>query len=390
MTYLLEEKINTNLDSFTNFIRDYLENNFNSPIKEVEVIFHLKSKARKKEFKKILELEKLWVLQLKDIKLEENHNDINGDFKKYFERFRLHQQQWILHEFTKKPNIIGRIKNKLKIPVKISAIDIGKFWETKLIKLDSFCSQSIYRNWDKFNSKVPKYTVLVWKMRVIPSRFFSTLFTLIYKEKKDSQIKEVKNLYENILSETEWKTNHEWQINIFYNFEDYIDKKSSIYPILFDLEQKSLLEISHIAIKDWFLHFSLKNLNNLAYDKFEEAYNISKRMIIDYAIFENGDLYINSEKIDFRKKETSKTYNLLKLFFELQQNTKKQKIKFEELDELYKRKKQKWLWKSKFRYEDLRKTIEDFNDRKDVQKHLSDFIVPNVEWLLCKYTRFQK
>lgn len=391
MTYLSNKNINLSLDNLLDFIHKYLEDNLSGYVKEIDVIFHLKSKQRIEEFKQILELEQCWVLQLKKLELEKNHNDKNWEFEKYFEKFRLYEEKWLLYEFTKKPSFVWRVKNKLWIPINISAkkaLNLINQKEKKLIKLDTFSSFSIYDNWNEFNSKVPPFTVLKWNIKILSSIFFDILFNLIYKEEKDFLLKDVRELYENIISETWWKTNYEREIKIFYDLKNYINNKSSIYPILYELHERCILNILKIEIKDWYLYFILNYLNTLSLAKFEEAYNIVKRKVADIAIFKDDNLYINWEKIDFRNKETKKTFNLIKLFFELQQDNKNHKIKFEELEEIYNRKKYKWLLKSKFKYADLRKTIGDFNNRIFTKYNIKTFIVVNKSWLECKYTKF--
>ncbi|MDD3144760.1 MAG: hypothetical protein PHV23_01470 [Candidatus Gracilibacteria bacterium] len=391
MTYLSNKNINLSLDNLLDFIHKYLEDNLSGYVKEIDVIFHLKSKQRIEEFKQILELEQCGVLQLKKLELEKNHNDKNGEFEKYFEKFRLYEEKGLLYEFTKKPSFVGRVKNKLGIPINISAkkaLNLINQKEKKLIKLDTFSSFSIYDNWNEFNSKVPPFTVLKGNIKILSSIFFDILFNLIYKEEKDFLLKDVRELYENIISETGGKTNYEREIKIFYDLKNYINNKSSIYPILYELHERCILNILKIEIKDGYLYFILNYLNTLSLAKFEEAYNIVKRKVADIAIFKDDNLYINGEKIDFRNKETKKTFNLIKLFFELQQDNKNHKIKFEELEEIYNRKKYKWLLKSKFKYADLRKTIGDFNNRIFTKYNIKTFIVVNKSGLECKYTKF--
>ncbi len=392
MTYLAKVESIISLNYFLYFIDKYLDGNFYWDIQKISIWFHLKWKNEIYDFKKILELENYWLIIIKDLKLEENNNNDSSDkFKNYMEKFRLHQNKWLINEFTKNSNIIWKIKNKLWLSNKISVKKLPHLSDKKnnvLIELDSFSSILIYKNWEKFQEFVPKFTVFVFDIIVNNVLFYDILFSLIYNEKKDSKLNEVKNLYNNIISETQGKNNYKDEIRIFYDFNDYLDNKASIYPILYELEKNHILKISKITLENWYIYFYLKKINNLSIDKFDKSYNISKRKVEDKSNFNNGKLYINWEEIKFRNKNISKTFNLLKLFFETQKIKNKSKITFEELEELYKENNYKWLIKSKFNYEDLRKIIEDFNSRVFKIHNIKNFIVVNKSWLSCDYSMF--
>jgi hypothetical protein len=219
-------------------------------------------------------------------------------------------------------------------------------------------------------------------LKIFAYPFYKTLFGLIYKEKIDFKLIEVKKLYENILSETWCKTNYEKEIRIFYNFNDYLNNHSSIYPILYELQEKSKLVIEKIEIKKWYIYFILRNFVNISLEDFEKAFDKIKRKITDTAFFKDEELFINNEQIDFKKKESSDTYKTIKIFFEILNKIKKNEVSFNEIQNIRKEE-YKWFDLKEINYDNSRENIRWVNRRINKKYKIKKFIGIRKNWLVC-------
>lgn len=387
--YTSKEHIKLKLDDFLNFIHKYLEDNFSDSVKTFDITLHIKNNTRKEEMRQLLVLEDIWVIRIQNLQLE---RDNNKEFQWYLENYRLYENNGIFTYLTK-TSFFNRLRSKLWFPERIWVKDFKRIRNnTKkkpYIKTDSFSSMAIYRDWEDFKSKIPNFTVFTARVQIVPLFFYESLHTLIYREEEDSISRIVTELYENISSEIWEKRNSDNEVVVFYPLRDYIDNKSSIYPILYELEQKWILRISKQEIKGWKIYFTLTDINNFTLEECKKSYHLIKREVTDIADFKNDVLYINHEAVSFRWKNT-KIFMVIKILFEILQENKNIEISYVEFSEYYQEKEYTWLGNMKYDIDDFWKIIKNFNKRIHEKYKIEEFIGLNNNWLLCKYFKSEK
>jgi hypothetical protein len=97
---------------------------------------------------------------------------------------------------------------------------------------------SIYREWGQVKNKPPLDSSFDIKIKINPTRFFDILFIVINQEKDYNKLtnnKIIKELYNDISKKINNELSCEWDINIFEPFDNYVNNKYSIFPVLCEL-----------------------------------------------------------------------------------------------------------------------------------------------------------
>ena len=380
--YISEQHIPITLDNFLDFIHKYLEDNFGDTVKNLNIIIHIKNEKRIEEMRHLLVLEDIWVIRIQELQLEK---DNNKEFQEYLEKYRLYESNDIFTHITK-TSLFNRLISKLWFPEKIGIKDFKKIKENKekkpYIKTDSFSSIAMYREWEEFKSTVPQFTSFTAKIQVLPTFFYQALHSLIYKEIDASISKVVTKLYDNISSEIWGKRNSDKEVIIFYPMEKYIENMSSIYPILYSLEEKGILRVSKQEIKDWKIYFTLADINNFTLEECRKSFKKIQWWLSDEIVFKNNDVYINNEVLKFKWKNT-KTFKVVKAYFELSLELQKREVVFSEIEESHKLVKEI----KKYNYDSFNDVFKDLNERVKNEHSIDEFIRVTKSSLICEYLK---
>lgn len=382
--YSYNKSFDLTLDNLLDFIHVFLEDNVNSNAESYkDIVFHLESTKKIERMRQILALEETGAIYILNLKFERENRF--QDFENAIEKYRLYDEKDIIYHLTKEPNLIGKIKNKLRIPNRLDLLKIFNKKEDSF-PTEFYSSKGIYRDWNNFKKNITRFEIFTCDIVINPTLFFQAFFDLVYLEQEDSVSKIAWELYENISSEIWGKSNFKWEIEIFYQMRKYLDFQSSIYPILKELKERELLDISKVYIKDWNLYFIIKNINNFSLEECEKAYNWIKRNIRDIAEFKNNDLYINNEIVSFRWK-SSKLFTIIKMFFEICERNTINNISFSDLEDYYKEKWYTGLNKTKFQLKPFDDALKDFNVRVKDEYNIPVFIRVTNNWLECQYAK---
>lgn len=142
----------------------------------------------------------------------------------------------------------------------------SKYYDIILLRQDFHLIKEDIKNFDS-----------IWfNIRVNWRQFLTLLFCKIteYLGYNWMDINKIsKMLYKQIIDETSWKSNYLWNIEIFYKFDDYLDNKRLVLPILSELENKWNISINNIKIEKEYIYFKISKVIDISEELFYEVWN---------------------------------------------------------------------------------------------------------------------
>jgi len=202
--------------------------------------------------------------------------------------------------------------------------------------------------------------------------FLSSLFYLIDEEKErlhvfpnSTQLINVQALIKSSILEFSSSS-----FPLKFKISDYIKSYNQYYKVLCSMEN---YKIDNIQIFGWYITFTISK-------------KIKIGEIADLS-FEEWDIFINSRKVYFQKRNT-KIYNLFNLVFNYFVENNVNYVEFDDLEKYYKI--NSWNYPEltwvKFEYLSIRKNIEAKSQEIELKHTLEKtFIGINVSWISCQY-----
>ena len=245
----------------------------------------------------------------------------------YFETLlQLHLESAITLKLSWKIiNEFGRRNKDLEKAIK-SYQDKGIFWKK------SYDLLSLRMNWDIEKEKIKPYDGIWYSVQVNGYRFLELLFCKISHEKwyLDIDRKTVgQNFYSYILDSTGWKNNYNDKIILKYKFDDYLESRRIVLPLLAELEELWRLKISQISLKDNYISFTLSNILDLSQEIVDETIQkIPGRFFMEWEPREIEKVEYTKEGVKINdvlwkpenSKKTEAFLHLLSLYFEENKN----------------------------------------------------------------------
>lgn len=239
-----------------------------------------------------------------------------------------------------------------------------QFFKVNLYK-KSFMNES---RWGEINNRDTVLAIF----NVSDSKIFiNSLLDFIDSEKenltilkKNEQEKEVRNEIDKLKGKFEML-----KLPLTFNLSNFLSSYVQYYKTLKSLERQ--YKILDIQIYQWKITFVLSE-------------NISNKKEV---IFKENELFIDSQKVFFQRKNTM-IFEMIKLIFLYLQENETNKVQFFELEEFYQNNKNLYPQISavKFNYDYLRKSIETKTKEIERKHHLDkNFLGIDMSWIRCQY-----
>ncbi len=171
--------------------------------------------------------------------------------------------------------------------------DKDLFWQA------AFDIASFRLNWDSIKDQIKQYDCFGYEIIVHWRRFLELMFCKISQEMWYLDIDReavVESLYQYIIDCTNWKHNYNDQILLKYKFDDYLDNRRLILPLLVEMEELWVVKINDISIKDNYITFTISNIIDISE---EEMIKIIKK--IPWKFYLDSEPK-NIEKIEYTQK----------------------------------------------------------------------------------------
>lgn len=230
---------------------------------------------------------------------------------------------------------------------------------------DSWFSKIFWRSWEQGVILNTKFDILDSK------KFLHSLLEFIDNEKenltilkRDEQARELRKEIDKLKGKFEM-----FKLPLTFNLSKFLSSYVQYYKTLSSLE--SQYKILDIQIYQWNITFTLSE-------------NISNKVDI---VFQENDLFIDSKKVFFQRKNTV-IFECTKLIFSYFQKHNTYEVQFYELEQYYKNQINLYpqISKVKFNYEYLRKSIETKSREIQGKHHLDkSFLGIDVSWIRCQY-----
>lgn len=341
--YKLDEKVDTTIERVVSFIGEYYWYNIDYSSKHHKLIdweYSFNKDSRYQWFKDILALNYIWAINLDILNFDSREN---GDIS--------------------------------------TNIDIDK----NNLNFDCNREDYLYKNYDNYVNNIELHSSLSVFVSIIPYMFMNGLMKIIFQEKDISKLPNYKildELVERIKSEINWKSSYLWDIEVFYDFWNYIDTKSSIYPILYELQERKIVKIKEIELKDWYIIFKLNKINDINSINKKEIINLfwstDKLKILDNKL--SKEVVSINLKLDFKNWFIKNNWNII---------IKLTKSEKEILFELNKTKKEWWISKENLRVLTNKPTDNALNQSiKGLKNKLSNSYVK--DYIVIDYKKWEK
>lgn len=328
----------------------------------------------------------------------------SGNDLKIFEIFiKLHLESVInlwLREIWNDNQIIN---NELKERLEYHIQDDFRYKLSKIffkIKKE-YDLQSIFYDWNKLSKLIKKHDWFNISIEINWYSFLDLLFRKITEYKWYEKINKkniVSELYEILAKKINNETNLNKEIELFFDFEDYLENKILIFPLLKELEENKNIKINKLIIKENYIYFYLDKFINF---KKEIILNVSENinkwvLTIEY---KENNIFINWVEIEFQKnkewiKNETKIYNLYKIIFDSFNYHKKNKVSFEDVKKVFHPKKYKEIKEYYFdwmNYDNfIRKDLQIKNKLIKEKFNIETFIGIDKGWIWCYYYNPEK
>lgn len=263
--YKLDEKINTSIDWVLYFLKSYYwrDISYSSEIFDSKVIeYSFNWSHRINWFYDILALNYIWAIDLKIL-------DYNA------------RDNW-----------------NLSTNIDLSEVDKAS--------LDCSLEDYLYKNFDEYIDNIEQHSSMQISIFFIPSIFLEKFMKIIFQELKISKLPNYKilnNLIDRIKSEAKWKPYKLWKIPLFYELYDYLDYESSIYPMLYELQERNILIIKEIELRDWYIIFKIEKIINIDSINKEEIINLFWSSDKNISTWKINDVLIDENILKIENKE---------------------------------------------------------------------------------------
>lgn len=254
----------------------------------------------------------------------------------------------------------------------------------------------IYENWESISQLIKKHDGFDISLWVNGIYFFDLFFINItqYKWYDDlNKNKIINELFENISKKINGEINYSKQIEIFYEFDNYLENSRLVFPLLKELEDNKNLTIDKVVLKENYIHFYLEKFIDF---KKEIIIEVSEKIIKKDVIkveYKNDSFYINNEEIPFDSKDT-KIFHLYRFIFDAYNHHEKNHLNYEQLEKYFDENWQNYLEIKRdfFKNYDskIRRSLQDKN--KDIKQKfgLEIFIGIGKSWIWCQYYNPEK
>lgn len=254
----------------------------------------------------------------------------------------------------------------------------------------------IYDNWESISQLIKRHD---WFDISLHINWYSLLYLLFrkitqYKWYSDLNKKLIINeLYENISKKIDNDKNSSKRIEIFYEFDNYLENNRLIFPLLKELEENKNLVIDKVVLKENYIHFYLEKFINFKKEVITElSEKIIKKDIIKFE-YKNDEFYINNEAIYFDSKNT-KIFHLYRFIFDAYIKFNKNHLSYIELEKFFDENSANYLKIKRdffINYDSkIRKDLQTKN--KDIQEKfwIEKFIGIDKSWIWCHYYHPEK
>jgi len=254
----------------------------------------------------------------------------------------------------------------------------------------------IFEDWKFISSKINKWDSFDIELRINSLNFFHLLFRKITQYKWYSDLNKkliINELYENISKKIDNDKNSSKRIEIFYEFDNYLENNRLIFPLLKELEENKNLVIDKVVLKENYIHFYLEKFINFKKEVITElSEKIIKKDIIKFE-YKNDEFYINNEAIYFDNKNT-KIFHLYRFIFDAYIKFNKNHLSYIELEKFFDENSANYLKIKRdffINYDSkIRKDLQTKN--KDIQEKfwIEKFIGIDKSWIWCHYYHPEK
>lgn len=231
--------------------------------------------------------------------------------------------------------------------------------------IDSYANDS---RWWNISNRTKLLTVFTIQN---PKTFIHSLLEFIDNEKenltilkRDEQARELRKEIDKLKGKFEM-----FKLPLTFNLSKFLSSYVQYYKTLLSLENQ--YKILDIQIYQWNITFTLSE-------------NTSNKVDV---VFQENDLFIDSKKVFFQRKNTV-IFESTKLIFSYFQEHNTYEVQFDELEQYYKSQLNLYPQISKvtFNYEYLRKSIETKSREIEGKHHLDKtFLGIDTSWIRCQY-----
>lgn len=266
-----------------------------------------------------------------------------------------------------------------------------------IFKIDKeFDIRWIFYDWEDISKIIKKHDWFDISLFIKWYSFFYLLFRKItqYKWYDDlNKNKIINELYENISKKINGEINYSTKIEIFYEFDNYLENNRLIFPLLKELEENKNLVINKVILKENYIHFYLEKFIDFKKEVIlEVSEKIIKKDVIKFE-YKNEAFYINNEKIPFDSKNT-KIFHLYRFIFDAYKKFNKNHLSYVELEKFFDENWEKYLKIKRdffINYDSkIRKSLQDKNKYIKQNFGIDTFIGIDKSWIGCHYYHSEK
>lgn len=219
--------------------------------------------------------------------------------------------------------------------------DDRNFLIRKLLKIEKeYDYLEIYDNWEEISKIIKKHDWFNVSIKIRGFEFFDLFFRKIteYKWYDDLNKDEIiDSLFENISNKLNWEINSSKEIEIFYDFDDYLENNRFVFPILKDLEDNKKLNIENVIIKDNYIHFYLDKFIDFKKDIIKDLKPLYERLS-----FEDWKLKIDDNILISWKKKGTKIYEIIDIIIDWIKKHQKLELSYDELKIIFSENEEKY------------------------------------------------
>lgn len=251
--------------------------------------------------------------------------------------------------------------------------------------------RGIFEDWNEISKYIKTYDWFYLSLRINSSSFLHLLFRKITQYKWYDNLNKkliINELYENISKKIDNDKNSSKRIEIFYDFDDYLENNRLVFPLLKELEENKNLVIDKIILKENYIHFYLEKFIDF---KKDIILKISEKIIEKEVIkveYKNETFYINNEEIPFDSKDT-KIFHLYRFIFDAYNQYERNHLNYEQLEKYFEKNWQNYLKIKKdfFKNYDskIRKDLQTKNKYIKEKFNIEEFIGIGKSWIWCQY-----
>ncbi len=266
---------------------------------------------------------------------------------------------------------------------------LKKYLDRDLVWKPTFDLLFLRLNWDSVKDLIKQYDCFWYEIRILGRRFLELMFCKISQDMwyLDMDRKSIaQSLYQYIIDSTDGKHNYNNEIELKYRFDDYLESRRLVLPVLVEMEELWRLKIDNISIKNEYITFTISNIIDISEKIFQETiekipgkfYKDWEPKKIEKVEYTQEGIKINDSF--WKPKDSQKTEDFLKLLsIYFSENPNIKYIHISKLNDFYEKKKS--LLKTKL-------TLNEKNIKNSYMKTFHEKLVLDYEWNFLQMGRW--